>query len=649
MEIIMTDKNIDKRPIFPKRAIVTAGMPYGNKNLHFGHIGGVFVPADIFARFLRDRIGPENVIFISGTDCYGSAIEISFTNEVNHSKFSGNIFDYILRNHNAQKKALNEFQISLDFFGASAIGEAAKIHKELSQSIFDVLYQKNFLKLESNYQYYDEKFDTFLNGRQVVGHCPIQGCKSEIAYADECSLGHQYNPSELINPISILSGETPKQVPVKNWYFDLPSFSKFIKEHISEIENDDRTREVLARIINDYLKKPSIYIKKDLYYEIKDIHLLPEHIINEEEGKQSLCIIFNTLKEREKAVRFFDDLKIRYRTGKTVVPLRISGNVNWGIPVPVKDGINNLTFWVWPESLWAPISFTKYFLKENKNDNDWEKWWKCKDSNIYQFIGEDNIYFYGIAETGLFHAIDKNLNLPIIVPNHHLLYGNAKASSSSENKPPTAEELLSYYTPEQLRLHFMNMNLGKRSVNFTPKAALGTDGFDDVLHEGNLLTNIFNRLVRSGFYTVQKYNNGIYPLGNVSPIIKLKSDDVIYKYESYMATFSFNKIYELLNKYLRESNKYWAEKSRDACIDNILQLLIDIFHIVRVATTLFHPIAPYGCEMIRDYLGVDDRIWNWKYIFESLDYFIDKNHSFKPLPPHTDFFQKHNSQLKAKD
>ena len=267
----MTDKNIDKRPIFPKRAIVTAGMPYGNKNLHFGHIGGVFVPADIFARFLRDRIGPENVIFISGTDCYGSAIEISFTNEVNHSKFSGNIFDYILRNHNAQKKALNEFQISLDFFGASAIGEAAKIHKELSQSIFDVLYQKNFLKLESNYQYYDEKFDTFLNGRQVVGHCPIQGCKSEIAYADECSLGHQYNPSELINPISILSGETPKQVPVKNWYFDLPSFSKFIKEHISEIENDDRTREVLARIINDYLKKPSIYIKKDLYYEIKDI------------------------------------------------------------------------------------------------------------------------------------------------------------------------------------------------------------------------------------------------------------------------------------------------------------------------------------------------------------------------------------------
>ena len=64
----------DSRPAWPHRAIVTAGMPYGNKNLHFGHVGGVFVPADFFARFLRDRLGKQNVIFVSGTDCYGSPI-----------------------------------------------------------------------------------------------------------------------------------------------------------------------------------------------------------------------------------------------------------------------------------------------------------------------------------------------------------------------------------------------------------------------------------------------------------------------------------------------------------------------------------------------------------------------------------------------
>ena len=68
----------NERPTFPKRAVITAGMPYGNKNLHFGHVGGMFIHADIFARFLRDRIGKDNVIFLSGTDCYGSPILESY-------------------------------------------------------------------------------------------------------------------------------------------------------------------------------------------------------------------------------------------------------------------------------------------------------------------------------------------------------------------------------------------------------------------------------------------------------------------------------------------------------------------------------------------------------------------------------------------
>lgn len=88
----------DGRPVFPKRAIVTSGMPYGNKDLHFGHVGGVFIHADIYARFLRDRIGPEQVLFISGTDCYGSAIEISYQ-DLKRDGFDGTIRDYLAANH----------------------------------------------------------------------------------------------------------------------------------------------------------------------------------------------------------------------------------------------------------------------------------------------------------------------------------------------------------------------------------------------------------------------------------------------------------------------------------------------------------------------------------------------------------------------
>ena len=107
------------RPSFPKRAVVTAGMPYGNKELHFGHVGGVFVHADIFARFLRDRIGKENVIFVSGTDCYGATIEAGFEQAVANG-FCGALADYVAQNHERQKETLSRYRISLDLFGASA-------------------------------------------------------------------------------------------------------------------------------------------------------------------------------------------------------------------------------------------------------------------------------------------------------------------------------------------------------------------------------------------------------------------------------------------------------------------------------------------------------------------------------------------------
>ena len=93
----MADTTSDEalRPAFPKRAVITGGMPYGNKNLHFGHVGGVFVPADFFARFLRDRIGRENVVFVSGTDCFGSPIAEGFRKKVEGEGFEGTIEDYV--------------------------------------------------------------------------------------------------------------------------------------------------------------------------------------------------------------------------------------------------------------------------------------------------------------------------------------------------------------------------------------------------------------------------------------------------------------------------------------------------------------------------------------------------------------------------
>ena len=635
---------MNNRPTFPKRAVITAGMPYGNKALHFGHVGGVFVQADILARFLRDRLGQDNVIFVSGTDCYGATIEAGYRAACDEG-FVGSLHDYITRNHEDQKQTLERYFVSPNLFAASALGQPGAIHAALSRDIFLRLHERGVLSLHETLQFYDEERGVFLNGRQVTGRCPIQGCKSEIAYADECALGHQYSPAELIAPVSTLSGKTPAQIAVKNWFFDLPRYAETIKEVMVGWQDHPACRSGLLKIINEFLKNPSIYVKKELMDDVRAIDDLPPFEVIEEEQKPSCELVFVDLAARETAAAALTSAGIRYRTGKTLVPFRLSGNVGWGIPVPEKDGAQGLTFWVWPESLWAPISFTKAVLGDGEDGKKWEDWWKSPDAQVYQFIGEDNIYFYGIAEMALFCALDQGFVPPLVVPNHHLLFGKKKASSSGAMRAPMAAELLDHYTPEQLRLHFMNASLAERSVGFEPKAIVGGQGFDSVLNEGNLATNVFNRLVRSCFYTLQKLGDTTLPQGEISPAVKEAADKVILDYELQMSRLAFDRVFELLNVYLREANRDWAARSKTDDESQLRQLLVDAFHAVRVCASLFHPITPEGCERVREYLGVGEDIWSWDSIFRPLNNFLPAGHTFKFLEPRTDFFLRHESQL----
>ena len=136
----------DNRPTFPKRAVITGGMPYGNKQLHFGHVGGVFVFADVYARFLRDRIGADNVIFVSGTDCYGSPIAESYRKHIEEQGGSGTIEDFVRSNHESQKKTLEKYDISLNLFGASGLGKTAEVHNKVSDWFIRRLYENGHLQ-----------------------------------------------------------------------------------------------------------------------------------------------------------------------------------------------------------------------------------------------------------------------------------------------------------------------------------------------------------------------------------------------------------------------------------------------------------------------------------------------------------------------
>ena len=678
-----------ERPVFPKRAVVTAGMPYGNKELHFGHVGGMFVHADTFARFLRDRIGEENVIFVSGTDCYGSPILESFRKLKESGALAPEvtIHEYVESNHKKQKKTLDDYEISPNFYGASALEPAAETHNQMSKELFDDLYERGYLKLLSTPQFMDPEFKVLLNGRQVIGKCPIEGCCSEKAYADECDLGHQYMPSELIEPKSALSGKTPEIVNVNNWYFSLEDFTDELQEYINDLRKNSNTRKYILNTIEEFLKKPVIHVQKkqiatnpntwqggEIAKEEMEAAFaaglaeleaaFPEHETLAEEKKPSVTFVFKHLDDRDRAREVLGDRQIFYRTGKTLVPFRLSGNIDWGVPVPEKDGVTDLTFWVWPESLWAPISFTRTYLKQcGRNEDEWKTWWQDKDSKVYQFIGEDNIYFYGIAEMAMFAAAatDKGEQvkiswdkLPQLVANRHILFMEKKASSSSEIKPPMAQDLLAYYTPEQLRMHFLSLGLSTKSSSFKPQTYLPEnerEGVDPVLKEGNLLTNVFNRILRSCLYTIQKYDDSIIPCLPVSEIMLETTKEKVLEYERHMYNHDFHRITYVLDDYIRFLNKQFANNSKKMEEDAELraQLLSDCFYGIKAAMLLLHPIAPTGCEMAREYLGFSKNVFSWDYVFAGVEEVLeDASAKTKFLEPRVDFFKKHESQFECR-
>ena len=652
------------RPECPKRAVITSGMPYGNKLLHYGHVG-MTVRADFFARFMRDRIGKENVIFVSGTDCYGSPAYESFRALKEKGALGKNVTieDYVKVNHIRQKEIFEKFEIGFNLFSTSAFDRSGEIHKEVSREFIEKLDANGMVSKRESWQFYDKAHGCLLNGRQVIGKCPVENCQSEKGYADECDLGHQYLPQDLIDPVSTLSGERPELVKIENLYFKLEDCNEILNEWISSIERRSDTPSFMVKEIKEFFKKPELYIKREFFEKFNEIReKLPNFTeLERHEKAPSMTIIFDKLADREKACEILAQNKIRYRTGKTLTPFRLTGDIAWGVPCPEIQGLKNQTFYVWPESLWAPITFTKTYLESiGKDENEWKKYWCTPDAQVYQFMGEDNLYFYGPAQQALFLSMQgKNpklksenaLQITRICPIKSILYMNAKASSSGAVKPPMAEEFLNFYTSEQFRMHFLGMNLANNNVSLSPKAFdpnADSEAIDPMVKEGNLLTNVFNRILRTLFYSTQNNFNGILPKVKIDESVMKDCEKVILDVERFMFDKKFHQVYNALDVFVRNINKYWVKEiSLATDSEKLEKLTANTAQMIFVANTLLHPIAPSGTENVANYFGFDiEKCFDWKNIFgEFYNVLKSDERKLKTLYEKEDFFKRHKVQL----
>jgi methionyl-tRNA synthetase len=204
-----------------KRTTVTSALPYANGPVHIGHLAGVYVPADIYVRYLR--LKGEEVLFVGGSDEHGVPITIKAKKEGVTPQ------DIVDRYHTIIKKSFEDFGISFDVYSRTT----SATHKELASDIFKTIYEKGGFIEQSSEQYYDEKAQQFLADRYITGKCPH--CGNENAYGDQCeSCGTSLNPTDLVNPKSAISGSTPIMKETKHWYLPLDQHEAWLRKWILE-------------------------------------------------------------------------------------------------------------------------------------------------------------------------------------------------------------------------------------------------------------------------------------------------------------------------------------------------------------------------------------------------------------------------------
>jgi len=202
-----------------KRTTVTAALPYANGGVHIGHLAGVYVPSDIYVRYLR--LKKQDVLFIGGSDEHGVPITIRAKKEGITPQ------DVVDRYHTMIKKSFEDFGISFDIYSRTS----SETHNRLASDFFKKLYEDGKLIEKETEQYYDEEAHQFLADRYITGECPF--CHNPKAYGDQCEkCGKDLAPTDLINPQSTISGSKPVLKKTKNWYLPLNEYQEWLKQWI---------------------------------------------------------------------------------------------------------------------------------------------------------------------------------------------------------------------------------------------------------------------------------------------------------------------------------------------------------------------------------------------------------------------------------
>lgn len=521
MKYIETDNKFN-------RYCVTTALPYANGPVHIGHLAGVYVPADIYVRYLR--MMNEDVLFIGGSDEHGVPITIKARNEGLTPQ------DIVDRYHAIIKQSFQDLGISFDIYSRTS----SKIHAETASAFFKDLYEKGKFIEKTSQQYYDEATNTFLADRYIIGTCPH--CGNEKAYGDQCeACGTSLSATDLINPKSTLSGQEPQLKETKHWYLPLEEYETFMREWILDSHKEWKT---------------------NVYGQCKSWI---------DQGLQARAV---------------------------------TRDLDWGVKVPI-EGADGKVLYVWFDAPIGYISNTKELYPQN-----WEKWWKEKDTKLVHFIGKDNIVFHCIIFPAMLKA-EGSYILPENVPANEFLNLEGDKISTSRNWAVWLHEYLKDFPGKQDVLKYvLCANAPETKDNdFTWK--------DFQTRNNSELVAIFGNFVNRTIVLTHKYFEGKVPQRGTLNELDIQTIEQIKQYpekigrsiEQYRFREALNELMNLArlgNKYLTE-NEPWKTIKTDA--ERTATGLNISLQICANLALLSEPFLPFTAEKLRGMLNQDKVFW----------------------------------------
>ena len=516
-----------------KRYTITAALPYANGPLHIGHLAGAYIPADIYARYLR--LKGKDVAFVCGSDEHGAAIPIRAKKEgISPQKI-------IDKYHSIIKKSFEDFGISFDNYARTS----SKIHHKMASEFFNELNKKNIFIEKESEQLYDLEENQFLADRYVEGECPKCGFKE--AYGDQCeSCGSSLNATDLINPKSKLSGNIPSLKKTKHWFLPLNNFEDFLNKWFLKEKKDDWKTNVLGQVkswISEGLK-----------------------------------------------------------------PRAITRDLDWGIPVPIKEAIGKVLY-VWFD---APIGYISSTIEWAERKNiDWKPYWQDPSTELVHFIGKDNIVFHCIIFPSILSASGKYI-LPSNVPANEFLNLEGQKISTSKNWAIWLHEYMEDFPDMQDTLRYvLTTNAPENKDNdFTWK--------DYQAKNNNELVAILGNFVNRVVVLTHKYYNGKTP-----EILALNENeknliDEVYSFPKKIGIsiekFKFREAINLMIDLARLGNKYLADKEpwkviktdESNKVDTIMNISIQI---CGVLSLICEPFLPNTSKKLKNQFNIKNIQW----------------------------------------